>query len=89
MSSSSFHRHFKEITSKTPLQYQKELRLLEARQLLRLEDASVSTAAFQVGYESPSQFSREYTRKFGVPPSRDPITTEADASCPPERDSVA
>jgi AraC-like DNA-binding protein len=71
MSVSSFHRHFKTITSTTPLQYQKELRLLEARQLLRTGGASVTTAAFDVGYESPSQFSREYARKFGVPPSRD------------------
>ncbi len=71
MSASSFHKHFKTITSTTPLQYQKELRLLEARQLLRTGGASVTTAAFDVGYESPSQFSREYARKFGVPPSQD------------------
>jgi AraC-like DNA-binding protein len=71
MSASSFHRHFKTVTSTTPLQYQKELRLLEARRLLRTGGASVTTAAFDVGYESPSQFSREYARKFGVPPSRD------------------
>ncbi|MBA3502845.1 MAG: AraC family transcriptional regulator, partial [Deltaproteobacteria bacterium] len=68
MSASSFYKHFKETTSTTPLQYQKELRLLEARQLLRT-GASVTTAAFEVGYESASQFSREYARKFGVPPS--------------------
>lgn len=71
MSASSFHKHFKRITSATPLQYQKELRLLEARRLLRTGGASASTAAFDVGYESPSQFSREYARKFGVPPSQD------------------
>ena len=71
MGVSSFHKHFKTITSTTPLQYQKELRLLEARQLLRTGRASVTTAAFDVGYHSPSQFSREYTRKFGLPPSRD------------------
>ena len=71
MSTSSFHKHFKTITSTTPLQYQKELRLLEARRLLRTNGASVTTAAFDVGYESPSQFSREYARKFGVPPSRE------------------
>ena len=70
MSVSSFHGHFKTITSTTPLQYQKELRLLEARRLLK-SGASVTTAAFDVGYESPSQFSREYARKFGVPPSGD------------------
>lgn len=71
MSESSFHKHFRTITSTTPLQYQKELRLLEARRLLRAGGATVTTAAFDVGYESPSQFSREYARKFGVPPSRD------------------
>lgn len=71
MSASSFHKHFKTITSTTPLQYQKELRLLEARRLLRTGGASVTTVAYDVGYESPSQFSREYARKFGVAPSRD------------------
>jgi AraC-like DNA-binding protein len=71
MSASSFHKHFKAITSTTPLQYQKELRLLEARRILRTEGASVTAAAFDVGYESPTQFSREYARKFGVPPSQD------------------
>lgn len=71
MSVSSFHKHFKAITSTTPLQYQKELRLLEARGLLRTGSASVTRAAIDVGYESPSQFSREYARKFGVPPSQD------------------
>lgn len=71
MSPSAFHKHFKTITSTTPLQYQKELRLLEARRLLRTAGASVTAAAFDVGYESPSQFSREYARKFGIPPSHD------------------
>jgi AraC-like DNA-binding protein len=71
MSASAFHKHFKTITSTTPLQYQKELRLLEARQLLKTGGTSVTTAAFSVGYESPSQFSREYARKFGVPPRED------------------
>ncbi len=71
MSASSFHKHFKTITSTTPLQYQKELRLLEARRLLKTDGASVSSAAYEVGYESSSQFSREYARKFGVPPRRD------------------
>jgi AraC-like DNA-binding protein len=71
MSASSFHKHFKTITSTTPLQYQKELRLLEARRLLKTGGASVTTAAYEVGYESSSQFSREYARKFGVPPRRD------------------
>jgi AraC-like DNA-binding protein len=70
MSASSFHQHFKAITATTPLQYQKELRLLEARRLLKAGGASVTTVAYEVGYESTSQFSREYARKFGVPPSR-------------------
>ncbi len=71
MSASSFHKHFRTITSTTPLQYQKELRLLEARRLLRSGASSVTAAAFDVGYESLSQFSREYARKFGVPPSQE------------------
>jgi AraC-like DNA-binding protein len=71
MSASSFHKHFKAITSTTPLQYQKEIRLLEARRLLTTGGAKVTAVAFDVGYESPSQFSREYARKFGVSPSRD------------------
>jgi AraC-like DNA-binding protein len=75
MSPSSFHKHFRTITSTTPLQYQKELRLLEARRLLRTGGTSVTAAAYEVGYESPSQFSREYARKFGVPPSQDLATS--------------
>ena len=71
MSASSFHKHFKSVTASSPLQYQKDLRLLEARRLLRAGSSSVSAAAFDVGYESPAQFSREYARKFGVPPKRD------------------
>lgn len=79
MSASAFHKHFKTITSTTPLQYQKELRLLEARRLLTMVGASVTAAAFDVGYESPSQFSREYTRKFGVPPSQDLVRQRSEA----------
>lgn len=71
MSASSFHKNFRLITSTTPLQYQKELRLLEARRLLKNSGTSVTQAAYEVGYESSSQFSREYSRKFGVPPSHD------------------
>jgi AraC-like DNA-binding protein len=77
MSASSFYKHFKAITSTTPLQYQKELRLLEARRLLTTGGASVTTVAYEVGYESTSQFSREYARKFGVPPSHDDGATAA------------
>ncbi len=69
MSESAFYKHFRAITSNTPLQYQKELRLMEAKRLLSAGDRSVSTVAYEVGYESPNQFSREYARKFGVPPS--------------------
>ena len=71
MSVSRFHRQFRAVTASSPLQYQKELRLLEARQRLRTGAISVSTAAYEVGYESPSQFSREYARKFGRPPKSD------------------
>ncbi len=68
MSPSSFHRHFKEVTSMSPLQYQKQLRLLKARHLMLAENADATNTAYQVGYESPSQFSREYSRMFGAPP---------------------
>lgn len=71
MSPSSFHHHFKTMTSLTPVQYQKQLRLVEARRLMLSEDANVSEAAYHVGYESASQFSREYTRSFGIAPKRD------------------
>lgn len=71
MSVSSFHKHFKAVMSSSPLQYQKGLRLLEARRMLRAGTASATTAAFDVGYESSSQFSREYVRRFGRPPSQD------------------
>ncbi|AFZ09048.1 transcriptional regulator, AraC family [Oscillatoria nigro-viridis PCC 7112] len=71
MSPSSFHHHFKEVTSMSPLQYQKQLRLLEARRLMLAENFDAANAAYQVGYESPSQFSREYSRMFGAPPIRD------------------
>lgn len=70
MSVSSFHQHFKEITGSSPLQYQKTLRLLEAQRLLTVGEQSVAETALEVGYESPTQFSREYARMFGVPPSR-------------------
>jgi AraC-like DNA-binding protein len=71
MSSSSLHKHFRAITSTTPLQFQKDLRLLEARRLLLAGQHAVSDVAYEVGYESPNQFSREYSRKYGVPPSSD------------------
>jgi AraC-like DNA-binding protein len=71
LSPSAFHRQFKAVTSMTPLQYQKQLRLLEARRLMTSDAANVEKAAFKVGYESPSQFSREYARMFGTSPRRD------------------
>lgn len=71
MSSSSLHAHFKTITNMTPLQYQKQLRLQEARRLLFAEQLDAATASHRVGYESPSQFNREYHRLFGLPPVRD------------------
>ncbi|MCG7382091.1 AraC family transcriptional regulator [Paenibacillus sp. ACRRY] len=71
MSVSSFHRHFKEITAMSPLQFQKQLRLQEARRLLMAESADAADVAFRVGYESASQFSREYSRMFGAPPRSD------------------
>lgn len=71
MSPSSFHHHFRSITSLSPLQFQKQLRLIEARRMLMAEGMSASSAAFAVGYESVSQFTREYGRMFGLPPARD------------------
>jgi AraC-like DNA-binding protein len=71
MSISAFHHHFRVLTAMSPLQYQKWLRLNEARRLMLTEHFNAATAAFQVGYESPSQFSREYRRLFDEPPLRD------------------
>lgn len=71
MSPSSFYQHFKTITGNTPLQYQKDLRLLEAKSRLMTGGQSVSRVALDVGYESPTQFSREYARKFGASPRHD------------------
>lgn len=71
MSVSSFHAHFKTVTAMSPLQYQKRLRLLEARQIMLMEMCGTVSTAYRVGYESPSQFSREYARLFGEPPGRD------------------
>ncbi|WP_066186181.1 MULTISPECIES: AraC family transcriptional regulator [Gracilibacillus] len=71
MSVSSFHRTFKAITAMSPIQYQKQLRLQEARNLLLSESGDAADVAFRVGYESPTQFSREYVRMFGFPPKED------------------
>lgn len=71
LSVSAFHRHFKAVTALSPLQYQKRIRLLHARSQLIAGQGSATSIAFSVGYESPNQFSREYARLFGLPPSRD------------------
>lgn len=78
MSASAFHRHFRNVTSLTPLQFQKHLRLLEARRLMMSQGAAASSAAYAVGYESVPQFTREYGRMFGRSPARDARTTVAE-----------
>lgn len=71
MSASALHVHFKAVTAMSPLQYQKQLRLQEARRMMLAEAVDAATAGHRVGYDSPSQFSREYARTFGAPPVRD------------------
>lgn len=78
MSPSSFHHHFKTLTSISPLRYQKQLRLLEARRMMVTEGVNAGVAAIAVGYESPSQFSREYARMFGAPPRRETQRAKSD-----------
>jgi AraC-like DNA-binding protein len=82
MSVSSFHRHFRAVTSMTPIQFQKQIRLHEARARLLAEPGDVAGVGFAVGYDSPSQFSREYRRMFGVPPSRDALVLREAAVLP-------
>jgi len=77
MSVSTFHHHFKTVTGMSPVQYQKSLRLHEARRLLVAERLDAAEVGYRVGYESPSQFSREYRRLFGAPPRRDVASLEA------------
>ncbi|WLG21568.1 AraC family transcriptional regulator [Pseudomonas sp. FP1154] len=79
MSPPTFHHHFRQLTAMSPLQYQKWLRLNEAKRLMLNEHMDVASAAFKVGYESPSQFSREYGRLFGMPPKRDIATLRGPA----------
>ena len=74
MSVSSFHAHFKAVTNMSPLQFQKSVRLVEARSLMIAQHLDAASTAYKVGYESPSQFSREYARMFGSPPARDIAT---------------
>ncbi|WP_375396624.1 AraC family transcriptional regulator N-terminal domain-containing protein [uncultured Sphingomonas sp.] len=71
MSASSFHEHFRSITSLTPLKFQKQLRLIEARRMMLTDGVSIGSAAHDVGYESVPQFTRDYGRMFGLPPARD------------------
>lgn len=82
MSPSALHSHFKAVTAMSPLQYQKQIRLQEARRLMLSEAKAAAVAAFEVGYESPSQFSREYARLFGTPPARDAARLRAAAPEP-------
>lgn len=82
MSVSSFHKHFRTVTAMSPLQYQKTLRLLEARRQILAEGTKAGVAAFAVGYESVSQFSREYSRMFGRPPGRDAQAARTTAEAP-------
>ncbi|WP_409526959.1 helix-turn-helix transcriptional regulator [Rhizobium sp. G21] len=86
MSPSSLHQHFREATTLSPLQYQKRLRLQEARRLILTQSLDAASAGHTVGYDSPSQFSREYKRLFGAPPARDidrlrrsPVAAQAEA----------
>lgn len=81
LSVSAFHRHFKAMTALSPLQYQKRIRLLHARSMLIAGEGNATSIAFGVGYESATQFSREYSRFFGLPPSTDSlqIVSRADA----------
>jgi AraC-like DNA-binding protein len=79
MSPSSFHQHFRTVTSLSPLQFQKQLRLIEARRLMLSDGMTSSSAAFAVGYQSVSQFTREYGRMFGLPPVRETKTARGNA----------
>ncbi|MGX1274450.1 AraC-like DNA-binding protein [Streptomyces phaeoluteigriseus] len=71
MSVSAFHRNFQAVTAMSPIQFQKQIRLQEARLLLATHPGDVTGVGHRVGYDNPSQFSREYRRQFGAPPSRD------------------
>ena len=83
MSPSTFHRHFRAVTALSPLQYQKLIRLQEARAKLMTESADIAEVGFSVGYDSPSQFSREYSRHFGAPPGRDVARLRAGSQTAP------
>jgi AraC-like DNA-binding protein len=79
MSRSTLHHHFRGLTAMSPLQFQKRLRLQTARQKMLTDEVDAASAAFEVGYESPSQFNREYKRFFGKPPIRDIVALRASA----------
>lgn len=87
MSVSGFHHHFKSITSLSPLQFQKQMRLQEARRVMLVEDMDAATAGFSVGYEDPSYFSRDYKRLFGAPPRHDIANLRT--KLPPEYSTAA
>lgn len=89
MSRSAFFKHFKEVTSLSPIQYQKRLRLLEARRLMIEEGETAEGSAFQVGYKSASQFSREYSRMFGIPPFKHAVETRQTARAADVSDTAA
>lgn len=80
MSTSSLHHHFRKLTAMSPLQYQKWMRLNEAKRLMLNEAMDATSAAFHVGYESPSQFNREYSRTFGQAPKRDIVALRGEAA---------
>lgn len=88
MSAASLHRHFKAVTAMSPLQYQKRLRLQHARRLL-ITSEDAARAGYAVGYESASQFSREYARLFGVPPARDALRLRRDAPALGDAEAMA
>ena len=85
MGVSTLHRHFRELTAMSPLQYQKQLRLHSARERMLMDDIDAATAAFEVGYESASHFNREYNRLFGQPPKRDIQALRSPAALPLEQ----
>jgi AraC-like DNA-binding protein len=89
MSASSFHEHFRALTSLSPLQFQKQLRLIEARRLMLAEGVSASAAAFRVGYESAPQFTRDYGRLFGTSPARDARSLRGAARSRPTSNAAA
>jgi transcriptional regulator GlxA family with amidase domain len=80
MSASAFHRHFRAVTAMSPLQFQKRIRLQQARSLLVGNPDDVAGVGHRVGYDSPSQFNREYRRLFGAPPGRDAVRLRVAAS---------